>query len=799
MAHARRGVPVFGDVVLRDRLSRREIVRQAVTLGLSLPILAVLPHRRAAAQTVVTPPDAPRRPQIYAFPGGLGIDPYAWLENRDDPEVIAYLEAENAYTEAVMAPTKALQEEIYQELLGRIKQTDASVATPWNGYLYYTRSEEGKDYDILCRKPDRLDAPEQVLLDLNVIAEAFLALGQWLPSPDNRYLAYGLDETGDEYFTTYVWDMTTGQVVDQLPHSQYFQWANDSRTLFYCKQHPEWVWPYAHYRHVVGEDAASDVLLYEEPVAQFELSTSASKDRTYIFLYSETVDTNEIRYLPADEPTAEPTLFAPRRPGVRSFLEHHGEEFLVRTDEDAPNYKLMAAPVANPVRGTWRELVPHRDDAVLDGVEVFEHHLALFGREDGLKQIWVGDLTRGATTPVPFDEAVFTVAPGQNWEFATTKLRYLYSSPVTPDSDFEYDMATGERILLKQMAVLGGHDPDRYVTERLFAPAPDGTRVPISLVYLREAPAATPPGPRPLRLDGYGAYGLTTEPWFSISRLTLINRGITFAQAHVRGGGEFGRRWWEGGRLLSKWNTFTDFIACAEHLIAQGYTAPDRLFARGGSAGGLLMGVVATQRPDLFQAVHAEVPSVDLIGHLARSTNGPYNWLEFGDPFDPTAYDYLRSYSPYETVRAQSYPMLFVTGGLQDQRVDYWSPAKWVAKVRDVKTDDNLLLLRTDMGLGHFGASGVQGTNRQTAGLYAFILMALGMEGGQRRRQRQPRRQRRPRRLGQRSGPRQSRPDCGRRHVPAPPCRRAVLPSSGMGGRLTWSGLISGAEDGGAA
>lgn len=731
MAHNQRVVATFLDAVLRGRLSRREVVRRAAALGLGLPALAALLRQRAGAQALGTPPDAPAKPRPFALPGGLWADPYAWLENPDDPEVIAYLDAENAHTEAIMAPTRQLQEEIYQELIGRIKQTDVGVPTPWRDYLYYTRTEEGKDYDIVCRKQGSPDAPEQVILDLNAIAGEYLFLQMWLPSPDNRYLAYNLDETGEEYFTTYVRDMTTGQVVDQIPESWDFQWANDSRTLLYTKQHPERVWPYAHYRHVVGEDAASDVLHYEEPIAEFELYTRASKDRAFIFLYSESVDTNEIRYVPADQPTAEPKLFIPRRTGVRDFLEHHGEEFLIRTDEGAPNFKLMAVPVADPAGANWRELVPHRDDAVIEQVEAFERHLALFGWENGFKQAWIHDLAGGQTAPIPFDEGVFTVISGQNWTFATTKLRYVYSSPVTPDSDFEYDMATGERTLLKQIEVLGGHDPSRYVSERLYATAADGTRVPISVVSLREVPPGTPPGPRPLRLDGYGQYGLTTEPWFSILRLTLIDRGITFAQAHVRGGGEFGRRWWEEGRLLKKWNTFNDFVACAEHLIAEGRTAPDRLVARGASAGGLLMGVIATQRPDLFAVVNAEVPAVDVIGGLTRSTNGPFHFPELGDPYVPMVYDYLRSYSPYETIRPRNYPTLLVTGGLNDRRVDYWQPAKWVARLRDAKTDDNLLLLRMEMGSGHFGASGFQDFNRQTAFLYAFFLTALGMAGVQ--------------------------------------------------------------------
>jgi oligopeptidase B len=730
MVYEERMVGAPNSEVRRGRLSRRQVLRQAAAFGLSLPALApVTGPRPAVAQSAPTPPDAPRRPQIYAMPGGLGVDPYQWLENPDDPEVIAYLEAENAYTEAIMAPTTELQESLYQELTSRIQQTDTGVPTPWRGYLYYTRTEEGKDYAFICRRRDAAGAPEEVLIDLNALAGDYLDIGGWLPSPDNRYLAYSLDETGSELFTLFIQDLEAGQVIDEIPLVWDFQWANDNRTLFYGKQDPEAVWPYWHYRHQLGSDPATDPLLFEESNHEFELSTEISKDRAYIFLYTESVDTNEVRYVPADQPDAEPKLFAPRQTGVRTFLDHHGEEFLILTDEDAPNYKLMAVSRADPGRGPRREVVPHRDDAVLDSVEVFERHLVLFGRDKGFSQAWVHDLASQETAPIPFDEAVYVVAPSANWEFATSKLRLLYSSPVTPNTYLEIDLATGERTVLKQYEVLGGHDPSRYISERVYATAPDGTEVPISIVYLREAPAGVPAGPRPLRLDGYGSYGSVTEPWFSTLRLTLINRGITFAQAHVRGGGELGRHWWDEGRLLNKWNTFTDFIACAEHLVAEGYTAPDRLIARGGSAGGLLMGVVATQRPDLFKLVNADVPAVEVIGGLVRSTNGRYQWPELGDPYDPVVYEYMRSYSPYETVRLQAYPTMLITAGLQDRRVVYWEPAKWVAKMRDVATGDNLMLLRTDMGSGHFGATGFQNTNRETAFLYAFFLTELGMGG----------------------------------------------------------------------
>jgi oligopeptidase B len=594
---------------------------------------------------------------------------------------------------------------------------------PWNGYLYYVRWEEGKNYEMLCRKQGDMDAPEQILIDLNTIAGEFLALGGWLPSPDNSYLAYELDQTGEEFWTIHVLDMTTGQEVEQLPDSTAFEWGNDSQTLYYCKQDPATHRLYELYRHSVGTDQATDPLLYHEDDEQFWLFTLTSKDRAYTFLYSSAFDTFETWYLPTDQPTAEFTLFAPRRSGVTYFLEHSGDEFLVLTDDNAPNFKLMAAPVADPT-GAWREVVSHRDNALLEWFDVFERHLVVYGREDGFSQVWVRDLETGETVPLAFDEAVYATGPGANPEYQTTKLRIEYTSLVTPPSSYEIDMETGERTLLKQEEVIGGHDPSRYISERLFATAPDGTQVPISLVYLREGDA----GPRPLRMDGYGGYGISSDPIFAINRLALINRGVTYAIAHIRGGQELGRRWWEEGRLLNKKNCFSDFIACAEHLIQEGHTAPDRLLISGGSNGGLLMGSVATQRPDLFKAVVAEVPLVDVIGFLLRSDIGAVNRDELGDPYDATYGAYIRSYSPYETARVQDYPAMLVTGGLNDTRVPYWNPAKWVAKLRDVKTDENVLLLRTEMGAGHGGVSGFYDQEQEVAFLYAFFLMTLGME-----------------------------------------------------------------------
>lgn len=725
---SRRPVSGLAAAALPGRaLTRRETLRGAAALGLSLPTLLGGPAGRAAAQDRPVPPDAPREPRVSILANGPYVDPYAWLENPDDPEVIAYLEAENAYTAAIMDPTADLQETLYQELIGRIRQTDETVPVPWHGYLYSTRTEEGMDYPFIVRTHGP-DAPEELLLDLNAIAGDYLELGYWAPSPDNRYLAYEIDPTGEEFWTIHVLDMETGREADQIPDATAFEWGNDSRSILYCKQDADHR-PFAFQVHQLGADPATDPQIYREDDPEFWLYTLWSKDRTHFFLYGESFDTNEVRFVADGQPLEALAVVGPRTPGVRRFVDHHDDRFIILSDEDAPNFQVLTAPAADPAPENWTVLVPHRDDALIEWFDVFRDHLALYGREQGFSQIWVMDLPDGQLRPLAFDEEVYTAGADQNWEFDTGKLRIWYSSPVTPNSVYDVDMASGERTLLKQDEVVGGHDPSRFVTERLSATASDGVEVPISLVYLKDAPDGLPAGPRPLRLDGYGAYGVNTDPEFSILRLALIERGVTFAIAHVRGGQELGRRWWEEGRLLAKRNTFSDFIACAEHLIDAGYTAPDRLVIRGGSAGGLLMGVVATARPDLFKAVVAEVPLADMVGFLQRATIGPTNRDEFGNPADPIDLAYQLSYSPYQNVARQDYPTMLVTAGLNDNRVPYWVPAKWVARLRDARTDDDVLLLRTEMGSGHFGVSGFYDAQRETAFLYAFLLQALGMTG----------------------------------------------------------------------
>lgn len=728
----------FLDDALRHQLDRRQMVRRALALGVSLPALSVLLAQRTSARQATpaatplgpaTPPVAERRPEIRTFSGVDIEDPYAWLEDPDDPAVIAYLDAENAYREAIMAPTADLQEALYAEMVGRIQETDSTVPVPLNGYFYYTRYEEGQQYEIVCRKQGSLDAPEEILLDLNEMAGDYIALGFFITSPNQRYLAYSINEDGGIEYTMSIKDLDTGEILPgQFPNTDSMAWAADNQTIFYTRQ-DDTLRSAELYRHVLGDDPADDPLLFAEEDETFYLYVYPSDDRQYLFASSGSYVTTEVRTLPTSTPDAEWQVFSPRREGILYSLEHDGDAFLVLTNDDAVNFKLMAAPDADPDPAAWTEIIPHRAEALLEGCDVFAGWIVIYGRENGLTQIWVRDSDSGEMTAITFDEPVYTTYSSTNLEYDTTKLRFEYTSLVTPFSTYEYDMATGERTLLKQDEIIGGHDPSQYVSERLVATAADGVAVPISLVRLRDRPA----GPAPLRLDGYGAYGITSDPVFSVLRLTLINRGMTYAIAHVRGGQELGRLWYEDGKLLDKKNTFTDFIACAEHLVDQGETAPDRLLAMGGSAGGMLMGAVANMRPDLFRVIVANVPFVDVLRTMLDPslplTTGEY--VEWGNPAEPAFFDYMQSYSPYDNVAAQEYPALLITGGIDDDQVPYWQPAKWTAALRYLKTGDNLLLLRMNMGAGHGGASGRYDFWREVAHDYAAMLLMLGMTGAE--------------------------------------------------------------------
>jgi oligopeptidase B len=685
---------------------------------------------RIEAELAPEPPRARSVPRELTIHGDTRVDEYFWLRNREDPEVLAYLEAENRYTDAVMHCTEALQERLFAEMRGRIKETDLSVPERIDGWLYYHRTAEGAQYPIYCRRPVDNENAEEVLLDLNPLAagHAYFRLGAFEVSPDHRLLAYAVDTSGAESFSLYVKDLATGALLAEtlVNVSPSVAWANDSRTLFYVVL-DEARRPCRLYRHILGANSAEDALVHFEADESFFLDIARTRSNAFLLLELASHSTSEVRFVSADRPEEPFRTVEPRHAGVEYTVSHHGDRFFITTNDAAPNFRLVSAPVTSPARAHWTELLPHRPDTKLDSTDAFRHHLVVYEREAGLRQIRVLDLASGADHLVAFPEPVYTVRQHENPEFDTTLLRFSYTSMVTPNAVVDYDMAARTWTVRKQTEVLGGYDPARYRTERRFATAPDGTQVPISLVY--QLPLERPGGPRPLLLNGYGAYGICFDPSFSSSSLSLLERGFVVAIAHVRGGEDMGRPWYEAGKLLNKPNSFTDFIAAAEHLVAEGLTSPDRLVISGGSAGGLLMGAVTNLRPDLFRAVLAEVPFVDVVNTMLDATL-PLTVIEYeewGNPNDPAFYDCIRSYSPYDNVRETAYPNMLVTAGLNDPRVAYWEPAKFTARLRARKTDSNRLLLRTNMGAGHGGASGRWDYLREVAFKYAFVLDVLGV------------------------------------------------------------------------
>jgi oligopeptidase B len=685
----------------------------------------VLPPEGGAA------PEAPRAravPRVHTIHGESRIDEYHWLRDRDDPEVIAHLEAENRYAEAVMRPTEGLQEQLYQELRGRIKEADLSVPSRWDRWLYYSRTEAGAQYPIYCRRRDEEGAAEEVLLDLNQLAagHAYFRMGAFEVSPDHRLLAYSVDTSGAESFTVFIKDLATGALLPETIEktSPTAAWANDSRTVFYIVL-DDARRPSRLFRHRVDTNPVEDVLVHFEPDESFFLDISRTRSRRYLVLDLTSHSTSEVRYASADHPEEPFRVVEPRRHGIEYGLTHRGDRFYIVTNDGAENFRLVAAPVESPGRAAWSDVLPYRPEVKLDSVDGFLNHLVVWEREAGLRRLRVLDLTSGGEHLVPFPEPVYTVRPHENLEFDTTTFRFSYTSLVTPSSVVDYDMVERTWTVRKQTEVLGGFDAPRYRSERLFATAPDGTRVPVSVVY--RLPLEHDGG-RPLLLQGYGAYGYSFDPAFSSNTLSLLDRGFVVAIAHVRGGEEMGRAWYEGGKLLNKRNTFTDFIAAAEHLVAEGYTSSDRLAINGGSAGGLLMGAVTNLRPDLFKVVLAEVPFVDVVNTMLDATL-PLTVIEYdewGNPHDPTYYEYIRGYSPYDNVSSRDYPHILVTAGLHDPRVAYWEPAKWTARLRARKTDRNRLILRTNMGAGHAGASGRYDYLREVAFKYAFLLDVMG-------------------------------------------------------------------------
>jgi oligopeptidase B len=699
-----------------SRLSHRCFVAAILAFAISTP---------AAAQAQGSaPPVARQVPKVDTLHGEVRVDPYFWLrdDTRSAPEVIGYLEAENRYTDSSMRHTEVLQRTLYREMVGRIKETDLSVPEYVDGAWYYTRTVKGQQYPIFCRRRGSLEAPEQVLLDENALAgrRPYSRVGLRQVSPDGNILAYTWDTTGGEWYTLVLKDLRTGRLLpDRVDSVNYeVEWAADNRTLFYGRDDA------AHrafrvYRHELGESGA-DTVVFEDLDPLFNVDLSKSKDRSYLFINSESFTSSDTRYLPAGRPRAEWQVLLPRVPDVVYSVEHHGADFLIRTNDGAINFKLVRAPVADPSRDNWTEIVPARDSVLLEDLDVFRGHAALYERGNAVSRIRVLEFRSGTTYEVDFPEEISTFERGTNPEYDTGVVRFTYSSPITPPSVYDFDMKRKTRVLKKRTEV-PRYQPARYATERTWAVAGDGTRVPVSLLYRKPL---TRDGSRPMLLYAYGSYGASTDPWFNSSIFSLVDRGFVYAIAHIRGGQEMGRAWYDDGKMLRKKNTFTDFTAAAEHLIQGGYTARDRLAIRGGSAGGLLMGAVTNMRPDLFRAVVADVPFVDVINTMldASIPLTTQEWQQWGNPSREPDYSYMKSYSPYDNVAARTYPAILVTAGLNDPRVGYWEPAKWVAKLRATKTDSNTLLLKTNMGAGHGGSSGRYDYLKEVAFRYAFVL-----------------------------------------------------------------------------
>lgn len=686
------------------------------------------------ASPAEVPPDVTVPPVARAIPvadtthGDVRIDDYAWLRDRTDPEVIAYLEAENAYTGAMTRHTESLQETLYEEMIGRLKETDLTVPYRKDAYFYYTRTEEGKQYRIFCRKTGSLDADEEILLDENELAAGhdFFEIGRVSMSPNHLMMAYAVDTTGAEQYTLYIKDLVTGDllpdVIEDMDRTA--EWGNDNKTIFYTTtdeaERSDKLW-----RHRLGSEVGDDVLIHHEADPLYWVDCEKTRSEEFLVLTIGRRTESEQWVLCADDPLGDFRLVEPRTPDVEYYISHREDDFYIRTNAGGKNFEIVRAPVETPSREHWESVVTHRDDVKIERIRCFRNHLVVYERDMGLRNLRVMDLQTGAEHYVEFPEPTYAVYGGDNFEYDTDLLRFEYASFITPESVYDYNMDTRERELLKQDEILGGYDPSLYASERLYATAADSTRVPVSLVYRRDE---FEPGRNPLLVMGYGAYGASMDPWFSLSRLSLLDRGVVYAIAHIRGGGEMGEEWYEDGRILTKMNTFTDFISCVEHLVGEGYGDPERVGIWGGSAGGLLIGAVVNMRPDLFTVAIANVPFVDVINTMLDPsiplTVGEYD--EWGNPNLPEHYEYMKSYSPYDNVGAYDYPDLLISGNLYDARVQYWEPAKWTAKLRANKVGDGLLLMDMTMEGGHGGASGRYDQYREIAFRYAFVLDRLG-------------------------------------------------------------------------
>ena len=673
------------------------------------------------------PPIAEKRPHVTTVHGDTLTDDYFWLRERTDPKVIDYLKEEDGYADAVMKPTAALQDALYHEILSHIKQTDETVPYRENGHFYYSRTREGLQYPIYLRKRSSLAAPEEVILDQNELARDrnYLAIGARAVSDDGNLLAYTVDTTGYRQYTLQVKDLRTGQLLpDRIERVDSVAWATDSKTVFYVTEDPVTKRHDRFWRHIVGTDRSD--LVHEEKDELFDLDCQRSRDQAVIFLQAAAKTSTEVSYLPAGRPTAALRVVVPRQPGHEYDVEHRGDLFYIRTNKGAKNFRVVTAPVTDPSEKNWQPFVAHQPAVKIESVDLFAGHAVLSEWENGLQQIEIIDLATGARRRIEYPEPVYAASLGANAEFGATTLRYEYQSLVSPRSVIDYDMNTGRSTLMKQTDVPGGFDRTSYTSERLFATATDGTRIPISIVYRK---GLKKDGSAPLLLYAYGSYGFSIAPNFAPSLLPILDRGVVYAIAHVRGGGELGEEWRDAGRMMNKINTFTDFIAAAEHLIDEKYTSKGKVATQGASAGGMLVGAVINMRPDLFGAAIAQVPFMDVVNDMLDPslplTTSEY--IEWGNPSEKAAFDYMMRYSPYDNIKRQAYPATLVKASLNDSQVMYWEGAKFTAKLRAVKTDRNPLLLKINFGAGHGGSSGRYDALRETAFNWAFLLSQLGI------------------------------------------------------------------------
>lgn len=715
---------------------------QGILFLIAILLTACTGVKKEELKDDITAPVAEKVPHEFKESGGSRVDNYYWMKLSDEQKnattkdeqtqkVLNYLNAENDYLKAKMKDSEDLQEKIYNEIIGRIKQTDESVPYQDNGYWYYTRYEEGQEYPIYCRKAGSLQGKEEVMLNVNDMAKGhdYFQVTGLSVSEDNAILAYGVDTVSRRRYTIHFKNLKTGAETDAaIPNTEgQVTWANDNKTMFYSKKDSVTLRSNRIFKHKLGADPSGDPLIFEEKDETFYTGVYKTKSNKYIVIWSGSTLTNYFQTLDANTPDGKFKEFSPRERGLEYSIDHYGDKFYVVTNLDAQNFKLMETAITKTSKENWKEKIAHRKDTLLQGIEIFKDYLVMSERANANSLMRIIDQKTGAKHYLDFGEPAYTVFPSINLDFNTELLRYGYTSLATPTSTFDYNMKTKERKLLKQQEIVGGYNAQDFQTERAWATATDGTKVPMSIVYKK---GIKKDGSNPTLLYAYGSYGASTDPTFAITRLSLLNRGFVYAIAHVRGGQEMGRQWYEDGKLFKKKNTFTDYIDCAEFLIEDGYTKPDKLFAMGGSAGGLLMGAVVNMRPDLFKGVVAKVPFVDVITTMMDEsiplTTGEFD--EWGNPKNPEYYMYMLDYSPYDQVKPQAYPNMLVTTGLHDSQVQYWEPAKWVAKLRELKTDNNTLLLRTNMETGHGGTTGRFKIYKETAQEYAFMLNLAGIK-----------------------------------------------------------------------